>query len=85
VVDALLEGQSHKVSKLERLTARESEVLAQLATGKSNKAIADAVFLSERAVEKNINSVFTKLYLLPERDANRRVLAVLLFLAETGR
>jgi DNA-binding NarL/FixJ family response regulator len=83
VVDALVEGRrQHRASKLDRLTERESEVLAHLASGKSNAAIADTVFLSERAVEKNINSIFTKLDLLPERESNRRVLAVLLYLAE---
>ena len=82
VVDALVEGRQQRASKLDRLTERESEVLAHLASGKSNAAIADTVFLSERAVEKNINSIFTKLDLLPERESNRRVLAVLLYLAE---
>lgn len=84
VIDALVEGRrEQRESKLDRLTEREVEVLAELATGRSNSAIAAAVFLSERAVEKNINSIFTKLDLLPEREANRRVLAVLLYLAET--
>jgi DNA-binding NarL/FixJ family response regulator len=85
VVDALVDARRHeRESKLERLTAREAEVLAQLARGRSNAAIAEAVFLSERGVEKNINSIFTKLDLLPERESNRRVLAVLLYLAERG-
>jgi DNA-binding NarL/FixJ family response regulator len=84
VVDALVDGRRRqRASKLDRLTARESEVLAQLAMGRSNAAIAEAVFLSERAVEKNINSIFSKLDLSPERESNRRVLAVLLYLAET--
>lgn len=84
VVDALVEGRRQlRESKLDRLTPRESEVLAQLASGKSNAAIAKSVFLSARAVEKNINSIFTKLDLLPEAESNRRVLAVLLYLAES--
>jgi DNA-binding NarL/FixJ family response regulator len=85
VVDALVEGRlNKKETKLDRLTERESEVMAELASGKSNRAIAEALFLSERAVEKHINSIFTKLDLIPERETNRRVLAVLLYLAETG-
>jgi len=85
VVDALVEGRlNKKETKLDRLTPRETEVMAELAGGKSNRAIAEALFLSERAVEKHINSIFTKLDLLPERETNRRVLAVLLYLAETN-
>jgi DNA-binding NarL/FixJ family response regulator len=83
VVDALVDGRRvQRESRLDRLSPREADVLAHLASGKSNSAIADAVFLSERAVEKIISSIFTKLGLLPERDSNRRVLAVLLYLAE---
>jgi DNA-binding NarL/FixJ family response regulator len=67
---------------MERLTEREAEIIAEMAKGKTNAAIADSLFVSERAVEKHINSIFTKLDLLPERDTNRRVSAVLLFLAE---
>lgn len=85
VVDALVEGRlNRRESKVDRLTPREREVMAELATGKSNAAIAEALFLSERAVEKHINSIFTKLDLVPERETNRRVRAVLLYLAETG-
>lgn len=82
VVDALVEGRSRAKSPLERLTEREREVMAEIARGKTNSAIADTLFLSERAIEKHINSIFTKLDLLPERETNRRVSAVLLFLAE---
>lgn len=81
VVDALVEGRSRPASPLERLTERENEVLAEIAKGKTNSAIADTLFLSERAIEKHINSIFTKLDLLPEKETNRRVSAVLLFLA----
>ena len=85
VVDALVEARiAAEQSKLDRLTPRESEVMAELATGKSNRAIAEALYLSERAVEKHINSIFTKLDLVPEPDTNRRVLAVMLYLAERG-
>ena len=83
VVDALVEGRiKRQQSKLDRLTPRESEVLGEIATGKSNAAIAEALFLSERAVEKHINSIFTKLDLPVDADVNRRVQAVLLYLSE---
>ena len=82
VVDALIEGRSRPASSLERLTERETEVLAEIAKGKTNSAIADTLFLSERAVEKHINSIFTKLDLLPEKETNRRVSAVLLLLSD---
>ena len=85
VIDVLVEARlNRKESTIDRLTPREKEVMAELATGKSNAAIAESLFLSERAVEKHINSIFTKLDLLPERESNRRVRAVLLYLAETG-
>lgn len=84
VVDALIEGRTKPKSPLERLTERESQVLSEVARGKTNSAIADTLFLSERAIEKHINSIFTKLDLLPEKETNRRVSAVLLFLAEGG-
>ena len=81
VVEALVSGQSRRAtSKLDRLTPREREVLTEIAEGKSNRAIAASLVLSERAVEKHINSIFTKLDLLPEREANRRVQAVLTYL-----
>ncbi len=82
VVDALVEGRTKPESPLERLTERETEVLAEIAKGKTNSAIADTLFLSERAIEKHISSIFTKLDLLPEKETNRRVRAVLLFLAK---
>lgn len=85
VVDALIEGRTERRTIVDRLTAREREVMAEMAAGKSNSAIADTLFLSERAVEKHINSIFTKLDLLPERETNRRVRAVLVFLAEDSR
>ena len=85
VVDALVEGRSRPTSPLQRLTEREHEVLAEIAKGKTNSSIADTLFLSERAIEKHINSIFTKLDLLPEKDTNRRVSAVLLFLADRDR
>ncbi len=85
VVDALVEARlNHQGSRIDELSPREFEVMTELASGKSNAAIAATVHLSERAVEKNINSIFTKLDLLPDRDSNRRVRAALLYLAEVG-
>lgn len=71
-------------SELDRLTPRELEVLAEMATGRSNAAIAASLVLSERAVEKHTNSIFSKLGLSEEKDLNRRVKAVLLYLSEGG-
>ena len=64
----------------ERLTAREREVLALMAEGRSNAAIAAALFVTEKAVAKHTNSIFTKLDLPVAADDNRRVLAVLSWL-----
>jgi DNA-binding NarL/FixJ family response regulator len=66
---------------LSELTAREREVLAEIAQGKSNAAIADSLFLTKRAVEKHINSIFMKLNLANAEDVSRRVKAALMFLA----
>jgi len=71
-------------SPLAQLTEREREVLDQMAQGKNNAAIAKALFLTERAVEKHINSLFHKLGLTEETDVHRRVMAVLAFLREEG-
>jgi DNA-binding NarL/FixJ family response regulator len=82
VVDELVRSRTQvERSPLQHLTPRENEVLAEMASGKSNAAIAGALVLSERAVEKHINSIFSKLHLVEEPDANRRVKAVLLYLA----
>jgi len=84
VVEALVAARSAQSnSPLTELTPRERETLAEMAQGKSNAAIAQALFLTERAVEKHINSIFSKLCLSEERDTNRRVKAVLLFLGQT--
>ena len=84
VVESLVVGRRGPTSDLHRLTPRETEVLAEMAQGKSNAAIAAALVLSERAVEKHTNSIFSKLGLSEERDVNRRVKAVLLYLSEAG-
>ncbi len=65
---------------LDRLTPREKEVMAQMAEGRSNTAIAAALFVTEKAVAKHINSIFTKLDLPIAPDDNRRVRAVLAWL-----
>jgi DNA-binding NarL/FixJ family response regulator len=86
VVDTLVADSIHaKSTPLAGLTSREREVLAQIAQGKSNAAVGDALFLTERAVEKHINTLFAKLQLGPERDVNRRVRAVLLYLSAEGK
>jgi DNA-binding NarL/FixJ family response regulator len=83
VVEQLVAGtRSAKGSELDRLTPRETEVLSEMARGKSNGAIAASLVLSERAVEKHTNSIFSKLGLSEERDLNRRVKAVLMYLNE---
>jgi len=69
-------------SPIAELTARERDVLASMAEGKTNAAIADALTLTPRAVEKHINAIFSKLPLEQPRDVDRRVTAVLLFLAD---
>ncbi len=85
VVEALISARANQASSvLDRLSEREVEVLAQMAMGGSNAAIGEALFISARSVEKHINSIFTKLDLLPERETNRRVRAVLMYLAETS-
>ena len=83
VVDELVRSRAQDSSQsLVLLTPRELEILAEMAQGKSNSAIAAALFVTERAVEKHTNSIFAKLGLSEERDVNRRVKAVLLYLSE---
>ena len=84
VVEALVAARTRKTdSPLRDLTPREQEVLAAMAEGKNNAAIAASLFLTERAVEKHINSIFSKLGLTEERDVHRRVKATLLYLGES--
>ncbi|MGA8297331.1 MAG: response regulator transcription factor [Acidimicrobiales bacterium] len=83
VVDALVSARSRaQNSPLRLLTPREKEILAEMAKGKNNAAVASSLVLSERAVEKHINSIFSKLGLSQELDVHRRVKAVLLFLSD---
>ena len=77
-------NQGPRKTPLTTLTPRELEVLGEMAQGKSNAAIAATLVLSERAIEKHTNSIFAKLALTEERDLNRRVKAVLLYLHEHG-
>jgi DNA-binding NarL/FixJ family response regulator len=85
VVESLVRARaSRPASPLDRLTPREREVLEQMAQGRNNAGIAQTLHLSERAVEKHINSLFSKLALGEEVDVHRRVKAVLLFLSERG-
>ncbi len=81
VVDALIAAKAKQQSSvLDRLSERETEVLAEMAAGGSNTAIGEALFISPRSVEKHINSIFTKLDLAPTGDTHRRVRAVVLYL-----
>ena len=83
VVDELVRARSQeRMSGLKSLTARESEILGEMAQGKSNSAIAATLFVTQRAVEKHTNSIFAKLGLSEEKDVNRRVKAVLVFLSQ---
>jgi DNA-binding NarL/FixJ family response regulator len=84
VVEALVAAKDRMAhSPLAELTDREREVLSLMAQGMNNAAIAKELFLSDRAVEKHINSMFHKLGLTEEPDVHRRVMAVLAFLRET--
>jgi DNA-binding NarL/FixJ family response regulator len=79
VVSGLLTASRH-ASALAALTAREHDVLALMAEGRSNSAIADRLTITERAVEKHISNIFSKLGLPPSDNDHRRVLAVLAYL-----
>ena len=75
-----LVGRARRDDPLEQLTPREREVLALMAEGRSNHAIAEQMIVTERAVEKHVTSIFGKLGLPPAPEDHRRVLAVLAFL-----
>jgi DNA-binding NarL/FixJ family response regulator len=79
-VVSLLLGRRRREDPLEPLTAREREVLGLMAEGRSNAAIAEALVVTERAVEKHVTSIFSKLDLVPTVEDHRRVLAVLAYL-----
>jgi DNA-binding NarL/FixJ family response regulator len=84
VADLLVERRTRGAgSTIEALSPRELEVLAAVATGRSNIAIGELLFIGHRSVEKHINSIFSKLGLFDDRDENRRVRAVLTYLQST--
>jgi DNA-binding NarL/FixJ family response regulator len=83
VVEALLARRAGE-GPLLGLTDREREVLAVMATGRNNATIAKKLFMSDRAVEKHIGSVFQKLGLVDEHETNRRVMAVLAYVEAVG-
>ncbi len=86
VVEALIASQQRQSSSaLADLTAREREILALIAEGGSNAAIAASLFLTKRAVEKHVNSIFAKLGLTDAENVSRRVKATLLFLADESQ
>jgi DNA-binding NarL/FixJ family response regulator len=85
VVEALVAANARaEDSPLNELTPREGDVLREMAEGKNNAAIAEALVLTERSVEKVIHSIFLKLGLTWETAVHKRVKAVILYLAESG-
>jgi DNA-binding NarL/FixJ family response regulator len=85
VVDALVSRRARlQSSPLARLTPRELDVLREMAQGRGNAGIAQALFLSESSVEKHVNAIFAKLDLASEHQVHRRVAAVLTFLRDAG-
>ena len=85
IVESLVRARARADSSpLAELTTREREVLAEIATGKSNSAVAESLVLTKRAVEKHINAIFMKLGLAAADDVSKRVKATLMFLAETS-
>jgi DNA-binding NarL/FixJ family response regulator len=82
-VVARLFGRRPDDDRLGNLSPREREVLALMAEGRSNRAICEKLFLSPKTVETHVNSIFTKLRLVPAPDDHRRVLAVLAYLSST--
>lgn len=86
VVEALVTAKARAdKSPLLDLTPREREVLAEIARGRSNVAIAESLMLTKRGVEKHINSIFMKLGLSSAKDVSKRVMAALLFLESSGQ
>ncbi len=84
VVDVLIEARGKAArSPLAGLTPRERQLLAEIAEGKSNAAIAESLVLTKRAVEKHVNSIFAKLDLPEAQNVSRRVKAALMYLAES--
>jgi DNA-binding NarL/FixJ family response regulator len=83
IVEVLIAARERRAeSPLRSLTSREREVLGGIARGRNNAAIATDLFLTERAVEKHINAIFSKLGLSEEHDVHKRVKATVMYLAE---
>jgi len=82
IVEVLVSARGRRASPIDMLTPRETEVLGCIAEGLNNAAVADKLVLSEKAVAKHINSIFSKLDLGFEEQSHRRVKAVLLWLAK---
>lgn len=83
IVDLLIEARARpRSSPLAELTPRERQLLGEIASGKSNSAIAESLVLTKRAVEKHVNSIFAKLGLPEDQDVSRRVKATLIYLAD---
>jgi DNA-binding NarL/FixJ family response regulator len=86
VIDVLVNARARPPnSPMAHLTPRERELLGEIATGKSNAAIATSLVLSKRAIEKHINSIFAKLGLGDDQDISRRVAATLIYLSDQGQ
>jgi len=81
VVESLVRSRSRRGEGISRLTEREREVLEEMARGRNNAAIAADLVITQRAVEKHINSIFSKLGVAAEGEAHPRVRAVLHYLA----
>jgi DNA-binding NarL/FixJ family response regulator len=82
IIEALVAARTRNDSPLDELTPRERETLEEMAQGKNNAAIAESLVITEPSVEKVIHSIFRKLGVAWQPDVNRRVKAVLLYLAE---
>jgi DNA-binding NarL/FixJ family response regulator len=82
IVEALVSARKRSDSPLDKLTPRERETLEEMAQGKNNAGIAASLVITEQSVEKVIHSIFRKLGVAWQQDVNRRVKAVLLYLAE---
>ena len=80
IVEGLLSAHTRTHTPLEELTPRELEILALIAEGRSNTAIAESLVVTKRAVERHINAIFRKLELEESEDVSRRVTAALLYL-----
>jgi DNA-binding NarL/FixJ family response regulator len=84
IVRLLVTGAPPSGTPLAGLTPRERQVLSAMAQGKSNAAIADSLFLTKKAIERHVGSIFLKLELPEEHVVSRRVAAVLLYLSAEG-